>query len=158
MKYLIIFLFTFSTIFAIPVDGIQWGMSQNEVRSYYKNIKRVSFNNKEELYRTEAPIGADIAVYDFLFFDDSLIQVKISNKYPRQNTTLSKSILDRIQGKYIFDDHEKTYVKKDNRIKQIEEYSGESTDGRTHIVIKIDRVSGKPLNIFIFTDNDFYNK
>lgn len=156
MKYLIIFLFTFKIIFGIPVDGLQWGMNQDQVKNHFKDIKRVSFNKTEELYQAEGRIGTDVAIYDLLFVEDRLIQVKISNKYPRQSTTLSKSILDRIQGKYIFDDLEKTYVKKDDRIKQIEEYSGRSTDGRTHIVIKIDRVSGKPLNIFIFTDNDFY--
>jgi len=130
-------------------------MTQEEVRNSFPDMKKVSFNKNEELFRGEGRIHSDIAYYDFLFYKGKLIQVTISNKYPRQNTSLSQNLLDIIDEEYTFTDIRTDYVKEDGRIKQIQEYYGLSEDGRSHLIIRVDLISGKHLNTFIFTDQRF---
>lgn len=156
MKILLLFLLMCTMSFGIPIEGILWGMSKEQLNNKYSNLKRVSFNKREEVYRAEELFKSDTVILNFILLDGKLIQMKLINKYPRQNATFSKSLMDIIDDTYTFTSVETKYIKKDNRIKQVKEYSGISNDNLSHIIINVDIVEGKHINTFIFTDQDFY--
>ena len=158
MKFIALFLLIMKIAIGVPIEGISWGMTKDELKTNYKNLKRVSFNKREELYRVEEKVKFDTAIYDFLLYDGKLIQVKISNKYPRQNASLSQNLMDIIEEEYTFTNVETAYIKEDGKIKQVQEYSGVSNDRVSHLIIKVDIIEGKHINTFIFTDLDFYNE
>ena len=155
MKYLLIFILLFKISFSLPIEGISWRMTQEEVRSSYPNMKKLSFNKNEEIYRAEERVHRDIAFYDFLFYRGKLIQVTISNKYLRQNESLSRHFLDIIDDEYTFTDIKTDFIKEDGRIKEVQEYYGISGDGESHLIITVDLIGGKHINTFIFTDHSF---
>lgn len=156
MKILLFFLLMYKLSFGIPIEGISWGMSKEQLNNKYNNLKRVSFNKREEVYRAEEIFKSDTIILNFILLDGKLIQMKLINKYPRQNTTFSKNLMGIIEDTYTFTNVDTKYIKKDNRIKQVKEYSGISNDKLSHIVINIDIIEGKHANTFIFTDLDFY--
>ncbi len=155
MKYLIIFMMLFKVSFSLPIEGVSWRMSQDEVRSSFPAMKKLSFDEDEEVYRAEERIHTDIAFYDLLFYRNQLIQVTISNKYLRQNESLSRHLLDIIDKEYTFTSIRTDFVKSDGRIKEVQEYYGISEDEKSHLIIKVDIIGGKHINTFIFTDNSF---
>ncbi len=155
MRYLFIFILLFKFSFSLPIEGISWRMTQKEVRNLYPNIKKLSFNKNEEIYRAEERVHRDMAFYDFLFYKGKLIQVTISNKYLRQNASLSRHLLDTIDEEYTFTDIRTDFIKEDGRIKEVQEYYGISDDGRSHLIITVDLIDGKHINTFIFTDHSF---
>ena len=155
MKYLFIFVLLFKFSLCLPIEDITWRMTQEEVRSSYPNMKKVSFNKNEEIYRVEERIHSDMAFYDFLFYQGKLIQVTISNKYLRQNESLSRHLLNIIDEEYTFTDIRRDFVKEKERIKEVQEYYGVSEDGTSHLIIKVDSIGGRHINTFIFTDHHF---
>ncbi|GLI58201.1 hypothetical protein PM10SUCC1_37150 [Propionigenium maris DSM 9537] len=155
MKYLLIFIMLFKISFSLPVEGISWRMTKEEVESSFPAMKKLSFDEDEEVYRAEERVHRDIAFYDFLFYRGRLIQVTISNKYLRQNESLSRHLLDIIDEEYTFTSIRTDFIKEDGRIKEVQEYYGISEDGESHLIIKVDLIKGKHINTFIFTDYSF---
>ena len=156
MKILLFFILMCKISFGIPIDGISWGMSKDQLNNKYRNLKRVSFNKREEVYKAEENFKSDTIILNFVLLDGKLIQMKLINKYPRQNTTFSKNLMDIIDDTYTFTNVDTKYIKKDNKIKQVKEYSGTSNDELSHIIINVDIIEGKHANTFIFTDKRFY--
>ena len=155
MKYILLFVLFFKISFSLPIEGISWRMTQNEVKRSFPAMKKLSFNEDEEVYRVEKRIHRDIAFYDFLFYRGRLIQVTISNKYLRQNESLSRHLLDIIDEEYTFTSIRTDFIKENGKIKEVQEYYGISEDGISHLIIKVDLVGGKHINTFIFTDHSF---
>ncbi len=155
MKYLFIFVMLFKISFSLPVEGISWRMTKDDVRTSFPAMKKLSFDEDEELYRAEERVYRDIAFYDFLFYRGELIQVTISNKYLRQNESLSRYLLDIIDEEYTITNIRTDFIKEDGRIKEVQEYYGISEDRKSHLIIKVDIIGGKHINTFIFTDHSF---
>lgn len=145
----------FKISFSLPIEGISWRMTREEVKNSFPAMKKLSFDEDEEIYRVEERIHRDMAFYDFLFYRGELIQVTISNKYLRQNESLSRHLLDIIEEEYTFTSIRTDFIKEDGKIKEVQEYYGISEDGDSHLIIKVDLIRGKHINTFIFTDRDF---
>lgn len=155
MKYLLIFLFLVKLGVAMPVEGLSWKMTKEEVkRTFPAMINETSYQN-EEVFKVDKIINSDTVTLSFLFYKDKLIQVKISNKYPRQSRSFNKKFLTKVEKEYTFTDIKTDYVKSNESIKQIKEYHGISKDGRSHLILKIDITDNKYKNTFIFSDLDF---
>lgn len=155
MKYLLIFLFLVKIGFTMPVEGLSWKMTRAEVEKTFPTmIKEISYQN-EEIFKVDKIIGSDTITLSFLFYKNKLIQVKVSNKYPRQSRSFSKSFLKKVEQEYTFTDIKIDYVKSNKSIKQIKEYHGVSKDGRSHLILKIDITDSKYKTTFIFSDLDY---
>ena len=155
MKYLLIFLFLVKLGFTMPIEGLSWKMTKKEVEKTFPTmIKETSYQN-EEIFKVDKIIDSDTITLSFLFYKNKLIQVKVSNKFPRQSRSFSKSFLKKIELDYTFTDIKTDYIKSNKNIKQIKEYHGISKDGKSHLILKIDITDNKYKNTFIFSDFDY---
>lgn len=140
----------------MPLDGLSWGMTEEEVKSSYPSMTKTSFYENEEIYQVDKLINSDTVALTFLFYRGNLIQVTATNKYSRQTRSFSKSFLERIDEEYTFTDISTRYEKSDGKIKQIKEYTGFSKDNKSHLLLKIDITDNNHKNTFIFSDASFF--
>jgi len=149
MRYLLVFFLLIRLGFSMSLDGVSWGMTQEEIRSSYPSMTKISSFKNEEIYSVDKLINSDTVTLTFLFYRSKLIQVTATNKYSRQSRSFSKSFLERIDEKYIFTDIRTRYEKSSGKIKQIKEYAGFSKDGKSHLLLKTYTNNNNP-KFFLF--------
>lgn len=155
MKYLFIFLLIVKFGFAMPIEGLSWKMTKEEVKKTFPAMTIETSYKNEEVFKVDKIINSDTLTLSFLFYKDSLIQVKVSNKYPRQSRSFSRKFLKKVEEEYTFTDIKTDYIKSSESIKQTKEYQGTSKDDRSHLILKIDITDNKYKNTFIFSDSDY---
>ena len=111
MKLLLIFFLTIQSIFSLPLEDLSWGMNKNQVKVNYKDMKKISFNEYEEVFITEKNLNFNTVVHKFLFYKGRLIQITVSSKNPRQNNSFSKYIFEKLDDDYTFSNIKTSYIR-----------------------------------------------